>query len=116
MYTLIVLAIGFFLGRWWERRKNKELGIKNKGPENQGEDAHAANSTNDQRHRETEEKKSRVLELARGKDAISNEDVEFILGVSDATATRYLDELEKEGKIVQVGKTGSGVTYKLNDR
>jgi len=37
--------------------------------------------------------------------------VENLLLVSDATATRYLDELEKEGKIKQVGKTGKGVFY-----
>ena len=29
--------------------------------------------------------------------------------VSDSTATRYLDQLEKEGKIEQVGKTGKYV-------
>ena len=43
--------------------------------------------------------------------SIVNNDVEKILGVSDATATRYLDELEKEGKIRQVGKTGKHVYY-----
>jgi predicted HTH transcriptional regulator len=31
--------------------------------------------------------------------------------VSDATATRYLEILEKENKIKQTGKTGKGVTY-----
>ena len=33
------------------------------------------------------------------------------LGVSDATATNYLEELEKEGKIKQHGDTGRGVFY-----
>jgi len=42
----------------------------------------------------------------------TNNDIEKLLGVSDATATRYLDELEKEGLIEQVGKTGTGVYYK----
>ncbi len=32
-------------------------------------------------------------------------------GISEATATRYLEELEKEGKIKQVGKTGAHVFY-----
>jgi len=31
--------------------------------------------------------------------------------VSDATATRYLEELEKEGFIRQVGRTGRHVYY-----
>ena len=34
-----------------------------------------------------------------------------LLHVSDATATRYLEILEKENKIKQVGKTGKGVSY-----
>jgi len=34
--------------------------------------------------------------------------------VSDAIATRrYLDKLEKEGRLEQVGKTGQGVFYIL---
>jgi predicted HTH transcriptional regulator len=42
---------------------------------------------------------------------ITNDEVEKFLHVSDATATRYLSELEKEGKIKQNGKTGKGVSY-----
>jgi Fic family protein len=42
---------------------------------------------------------------------ITNNDIEKLLGVSDATATRYLDELEKEGLIKQVGITGNAVYY-----
>ena len=40
-----------------------------------------------------------------------NNDVERMFAVSDATATNYLSELEKEGKIRQVGKTGRSVSY-----
>ena len=42
---------------------------------------------------------------------ITNDEVEKLLHVSDATATRYLSALEKEGKIRQVGKTGKAVEY-----
>jgi predicted HTH transcriptional regulator len=42
---------------------------------------------------------------------ITNDEVEKYLHVSDATATRYLSILEKEGKIKQNGKTGKGVLY-----
>jgi len=34
-----------------------------------------------------------------------------MLGVSNTTAERYLDQLEKAGKLKQIGKTGQGVTY-----
>ncbi|KKS55643.1 MAG: polymerase III, subunit gamma and tau protein [Candidatus Magasanikbacteria bacterium GW2011_GWA2_42_32] len=42
---------------------------------------------------------------------VTNDEVEKLLHVSDATATRYLSALEKEGKIQQVGKTGKAVAY-----
>lgn len=58
-----------------------------------------------------EENKEKVLTLFQTKDEIANNDVENLLGVSDATATRYLDELEKEGRVIQIGKTGKAVRY-----
>lgn len=42
---------------------------------------------------------------------ITNDEVQSLLKVSDATATRYLDELEKEGLIKQVGETGKYTYY-----
>ena len=48
-----------------------------------------------------------------GKDQrITNDEVEKLLGVSDATATRYLEALEQEGAIEQIGKEGRSVYYK----
>lgn len=56
-------------------------------------------------------KLDKVLALIDAKKNIGNDDVEKLLHVSDATATRYLTQLEKEGKIIQVGKTGKSVRY-----
>lgn len=42
---------------------------------------------------------------------VVNNDIEKLLGVSDATATRYLEELEKAGKIRQIGAIGQAVHY-----
>ena len=56
-------------------------------------------------------KLEKILELLKAKEKITNDEVEKFLHVSDATATRYLNELEKEGKIKQVGKTGKAVMY-----
>lgn len=62
-----------------------------------------------------EEGKGKILQALRNSKGrkITNDDVEQLLRVSDATATRYLDELEEDGKITQVGKTGKGVHYTL---
>lgn len=56
-------------------------------------------------------KLEKILEALTVKGKITNDEVEKLLHVSDATATRYLSALEKEGKIQQVGKTGKAVEY-----
>lgn len=54
---------------------------------------------------------SKLIEFVNKKEKITNNDVERKLKVSNATATRYLDELEEIGKIKQVGRTGKSVYY-----
>lgn len=56
-------------------------------------------------------KLDKILEVVTKNESITNDQVEKLLRVSDATATRYLTQLEKEGKIQQVGKTGKSVKY-----
>ena len=56
-------------------------------------------------------KLDKVMSLFLQQSKITNDEVEKFLHVSDATATRYLSQLEKEGKIKQSGKTGKGVSY-----
>jgi Fic family protein len=61
------------------------------------------------------ENKNKIIDLLREKGEIKNDDIEGLLGVSDATATRYMDELEDEGKVVQVGSAGYQVHYIIKD-
>jgi hypothetical protein len=56
-------------------------------------------------------KLEKIIQALNTKNKITNDEVEKLLHVSDATATRYLSELEKQGKITQTGKTGHAVTY-----
>ncbi|PIR97643.1 MAG: hypothetical protein COT91_00255 [Candidatus Doudnabacteria bacterium CG10_big_fil_rev_8_21_14_0_10_41_10] len=58
-----------------------------------------------------EEGKKMILDHLEKHGRIANGEVQSIVNISDASATRYLDELEKEGKVKQVGDTGSGVYY-----
>jgi len=58
-----------------------------------------------------EEGKKMILEQLEKKGRIANDEVQRLLNTSDASATRYLDELEKEGKVKQVGDTGHAVYY-----
>ena len=69
--------------------------------------AKARATIQDRKHKKLE----KILEALNTKGKITNDEVEKLLHVSDATATRYLSALEKDGKIQQVGKMGKAVEY-----
>ena len=60
-----------------------------------------------------QENKEKVLELLQERGELSNSDIREVLGVSPRTAVDYMDELEEEGKVEQVGDIGQGVVYRL---
>lgn len=91
----IVLGIAAGVGIGWFLKKRSDF----------------KNSLIGKQAQEKEERKSRILDLIAEKGRLSNNDIERLLGVSDASATRYLGELEKEGKIKQVGEAGKYVYY-----
>ena len=59
------------------------------------------------------ENKSKILEFLGSNEKIRNNDAEKLCGVSHATAERYLDQLEKDGELIQHGKIGTNVFYTL---
>ena len=56
-------------------------------------------------------KLDKVMTMFAKQTKITNDEVEKFLHVSDATAERYLNILEKENQIKQTGKTGHSVFY-----
>ncbi len=60
-----------------------------------------------------EARKQKTLALIQERGELSNSEIREALGVSSRTTVRYLDELEAEEKIQQVGKIGRAVTYRL---
>ena len=56
-------------------------------------------------------KLNRIMRLFDSKPHLTNEDVQKLLRVTDRTARRYFDELEKENRVKQVGEVGRGVFY-----
>ncbi|MBA4319188.1 MAG: hypothetical protein C0412_12375 [Flavobacterium sp.] len=107
--SILSLVIGFWLG-WKSRGGEKEKMESANKPEFL---AGGLGKINEENKAQKEERKARILELFQAKNSIANNDVQALLGVSDATATNYLAELEKEGKIEQTGVSGRFVTYKL---
>lgn len=59
----------------------------------------------------TEKRKEKIMERVRVQGRITNDEVEDLLNVSNNTALKYLNELEREGKLEQNGATGRGVYY-----
>ena len=56
-------------------------------------------------------KLDKIMLLFELNSEISNSNIQNLLRTTKRSANRYLNILEKEGKITQVGKTGRGVKY-----
>jgi predicted HTH transcriptional regulator len=54
----------------------------------------------------------KILQLAKEKGEITNDDVEKLLHVSDRAASRYLNELVKQGRLKRIGSP-SHAKYRL---
>jgi predicted HTH transcriptional regulator len=94
--TIIIIAIvGIMLGYQLAKRKQGAMGVSSK------------------QSKEKEENKQKILDYLYTNERIQNNDVEKLTGVTHSSAERYLDELEKEGKITQHGNTGVNVFYTL---
>ncbi|NOY35615.1 MAG: DUF977 family protein [bacterium] len=90
---IVIGAVGIWMGAYFARRRSGGLIAE--------------------QSEKKAENKEKILEFLRENEKIQNNDVEKLAEVSDATAERYLDELEKEGKISQHGEIGQGVFYTL---
>ncbi len=119
MNQLLIFIIGLILGGtavwfWsgWHARKHSNI-LENVGMSEKKNQpgADKLEEFNEEREKEREANKQKILNLLEKKGELVNDDVQGLLSVSDATATRYLDELEKDGKIKQVGKTGHYTHY-----
>lgn len=91
---VLVATVGIIIGSYFGVRKNKESLIFGQSKKKQ-------------------ENKVKILEFLKDSSKITNNDVEKLCGVSHATAERYLDQLEKDGKLIQHGKIGTDVFYTL---
>ena len=63
-----------------------------------------------------ETRKQGILKELEKRGAIKTNEVADLIDISRATAFRYLEELEKEGKIEQIGAFGRNVEYRIKGR
>lgn len=110
---LIVAGLGFWV--WYLLKKNKENEKEILALEKEkGEMADFGNGLEEYNKKMQEKKeraKEKIMELFEGKEKISHKEVVKALDVSKNSAVRYLDELEADAKVKQIGKTGQAVFY-----
>ncbi|HCC60034.1 MAG: hypothetical protein A2402_02395 [Candidatus Staskawiczbacteria bacterium RIFOXYC1_FULL_37_43] len=114
MLSIVILGVGILIGAFvvggivWAVREDMK-GDKQEKEGDLGKTPALGEAT---QFEKKEENLKKILELLKGEQArITNNAVEKFLKVSDSTATRYLDELEKQGSIKQIGKTGKYTYY-----
>lgn len=100
MNLIIYLLIGFIvgIGVMILVMKRKMAEIMKLAPESEDE----------------QKKKENLVKVENyiiNKVKFTNDELQHLLKVSDTTIGRYLQELEEQGKIRQVGKTGKAVYY-----
>jgi predicted HTH transcriptional regulator len=110
LFFIAGIALGFYIkGR-----------AKSFAPPSRGELDELRKEAHEALSERTEKRKGKILEMLtrneRGCDVertqkITCSDVEKLLDVSSVTARKYLNELEDEKKIKQIGDVGRGVYY-----
>jgi Fic family protein len=101
MYLLVGIA-GVLVGSWLGRKR-----VKSKMASS------AVECVNKQASAEKEQHKEDIISFVRQQGKITNADVEKLCGVSDATATRYLQALEDEGVLSQHGGASKDTYYTM---
>jgi len=119
LFLIFLLGVVLGAGVVWvmAKRRIKELEIELERTEREKEEqakiVSGFEDFNRKQEKLKEARKQRTLgELAEQGKIKTNQVADF-LEVSRATAFRYLEELEKEGKVEQIGAFGRNVEYKL---
>ena len=116
IYLILILVIVAFCVVVWKLYNDKKGSEQEKVMAEKERDEYAELGKGlaeyNQKLREKKEQgKTKILEMFVTDAQVSNSEVAKILEMSSASARRYLDELENEGKIKQVGRSGKKVYY-----
>lgn len=110
---VIILALGFLVWVLMKKKKEseKEGAFLVKEKDEYLELGRGLTEYNQKLQDKKRLAKEKVLELFKNKAKVSHSQLAEVLNISRTTTVRYLDELEKEGKIKQIGKVGQKVYY-----
>src|SRR3989344_5427284 len=105
--TISVVVLTILLLLFYARREAKKHGTS------AAEEVAGICSVVLERNSEKEKRKSVALQLLKDRGELGNLEIREHLGVSRRSAANYMTELEREGKVVQVGEVGRGVIYRI---
>lgn len=122
LILIIVGIVGFVIGR-------RGFGGQVFAPKSSDEMKDMREEAHEALSERTENRKDRILKFIKREmlhqeqlkgcnlgttvKGVTCNEIEGLLGVSDGTARKYLNELEDEGKVKQIGISGKDVSYIL---
>ncbi|MBL4644635.1 MAG: DUF977 family protein [Candidatus Pacebacteria bacterium] len=106
--VFVAFAAGFFLGK--KKGLNRQSAERISGL-NAAEMDEMGKKGRETTQRHIAKRKERIMDRAMRQGRITNDDVEDLFCVSDATARNYLNDLEEDGQLIQNGESGRGVFY-----
>lgn len=111
MYLAVSFLFLLIICAYWNFTLKRELNALTKERSDEQKEFSTINEYNQKQTEIKTTKKAKALDLFAKQAKISNNLVAKELEVSNVTAFRYLEELEKEGKIKQNGGFGKWVYY-----
>lgn len=117
---IIGATLGFLTAWVWYGRKcketNKEAERIKKEMEKEREMFGGLDEFNKKMAEIKKERKEKIIEDLKNKGEIRTNNAADLLDISKVTAFRYLEELQREGVIEQVGAFGRAVKYKIKEK
>jgi len=115
LILILIAALGIWIGqktayKMMMKKMKKDEDRKKREKEGKEEILEGEIEEESPKKEELNEVEKKILSLFDEKEKVANNDVERLLNVSDATATRYLDKLQAKALIIQKG-AGRGVYY-----
>ncbi len=115
LILILIAALGIWIGqktayKMMMKKMKKDEDRKKREKEDKEEILEGEIEEESPKKEELSEVEKKILSLFDEKEKVANNDVERLLNVSDATATRYLDKLQAKALIFQKGE-GRGVYY-----
>ncbi len=113
---IVGLVIGFVVAWVWVSRETnevkREIGRVEREVQKEREMWYGFSEYNEKMAGVKAGRKQKIMDELKKNGRIHTGEAADLLDISRATAFRYLEELEKEGLVAQVGKTGKNVEYR----